>query len=590
MPSIAVNNAFQVRTSKSGFSMKLWRGERMCLIGFDVQVPEPDLVGFAIECRAPGEKRFTPLPNRIAFDYPVQVDTAVTGKRLYPSTEAPFQKFRWIHFPATPQAGMYEYRGTKIHMPSDGKLVKGTSLQLAMSLDPVTYHGFLDVGFTRGFASSQAFRDKFPDDADMDAIGRQIIPSTADAGLDFKKMPGDIYEWLGFEATDLIFGLLDQIVADPHLSLDMFAYDLNEPDIAARLEALGARLRIVIDNSTSKNKAGKVTGHGTPDSAESEAAKRLAVSAGSANVTRTHFKSLQHNKVLIARRDGVAFKVLTGSTNFSFRGIYIQSNNVLVFEQADVAQLYQDTFNQALSDPLKFAATDLASKWHAIANCPIPIRMCVSPHSSSDLSLNPVRGVIEQASTSVLYSVAFLNLIKSGPTKEAFDRLISRPVFSYGVTDKEGGLAIKKPDGSIGLVDFAFLAKNAPEPFRSEWSGGQGINIHHKFVVADFNLPSAKLITGSSNLAPSGEKGNGDNLLIIEDQKIAVAYAIEAIRIFDHLHFRHRLQEASTGPADQKLTKLSLAKPRQISGQPAWFERYYAANSQLLRDRQIFSS
>ena len=33
----------------SGFRVKLWRGERMCLVGMDVDAPEPDLVGFSIE-------------------------------------------------------------------------------------------------------------------------------------------------------------------------------------------------------------------------------------------------------------------------------------------------------------------------------------------------------------------------------------------------------------------------------------------------------------------------------------------------------------------------------------------------------------
>ena len=32
------------------------------------------------------------------------------------------------------------------------------SLKRSISLDPVTYPGFLDVGFTRNFAPSQAFR------------------------------------------------------------------------------------------------------------------------------------------------------------------------------------------------------------------------------------------------------------------------------------------------------------------------------------------------------------------------------------------------------------------------------------------------
>ena len=35
-------------------SVKLWRGERMCLIGMDVTNPEPNLVGFSIEVKSPG--------------------------------------------------------------------------------------------------------------------------------------------------------------------------------------------------------------------------------------------------------------------------------------------------------------------------------------------------------------------------------------------------------------------------------------------------------------------------------------------------------------------------------------------------------
>jgi phosphatidylserine/phosphatidylglycerophosphate/cardiolipin synthase-like enzyme len=128
-----------------------------------------------------------------------------------------------------------------------------------------------------------------------------------------------------------------------------------------------------------------------------------------------------------------------------------------------------------------------------------------------------------------------------------------------------------KPDGSAGIVDFAFLAEHAPEPFKSEWSGGQGRNIHHKFVVTDFNLPTAKVFTGSSNFSPSGEAGNGDQLIIIDDPKIATAYAIEAVRVFDHLQFRDRMRGAF-GAQRQRLAKatapkrITLQKPTVISG------------------------
>src|SRR3954452_20407261 len=86
--------------TSGGFSVKLWRGERMSLIGMDVDEPEPDLVGFSIEVQSPGSNTFQPLRNRLSFSYGGRsAFDAVNGYRNYPSTEAPFQKFRWIHFP-----------------------------------------------------------------------------------------------------------------------------------------------------------------------------------------------------------------------------------------------------------------------------------------------------------------------------------------------------------------------------------------------------------------------------------------------------------------------------------------------------------
>ena len=582
-------DSFENKASKNGFSMKLWRGERMCLIGFDVAHPEPDFVGFAIECRSPGDIVFHPLLNRIAFSSATPTATTVTGARKFPSTEAPFQKFRWVHFPHDPQSGTYTYRGTKMHMPSDGVLNKGAKIELDISLDPLTFHGFLDIGFTRNFASSQAFIDKFKDKPNIDEIEKKIIPASADDGLNFKKMDGDIYEWLGFEAYDLIFDFLAEAVNDQDIELDVFAYDLNEPEIVGQLEQLGSRLRVIIDDSTSKSKKGKTIGHGVTDSAESQSAERLRASAGKDHIKRTHFKNLQHHKVFIAKRKGVPFKVLAGSTNFSFRGIYIQANNVLVFDETSIAKLFSQVFDAAFENPSAFSSDELASKWHLVkVDGKPPIHFCFSPHKSSDLSLNPLRGAIDQASSSVLYSVAFLNQIKSGSTKEALDRVMKRPVFSYGVVDKASKLEVRKPDGTIGLVDFAYLADHAPEPFKSEWSGGKGINIHHKFVVTDFSLPTAKVFTGSSNLSPSGEEGNGDHLIMIEDRKIATSYAIEALRIFDHLHFRSVMKEA-TGDKKGKTTKLKLRKPKAISGEAAWFEEYYVSGSQKESDRKLFS-
>jgi len=56
---------------------------------------------------------------------------------------------------------------------------------------------------------------------------------------------------------------------------------------------------------------------------------------------------------------------------------------------------------------------------------------------------------------------------------------------------------------------------------------------------------TAKVFIGSSNLSVTGEEKNGDNMVMIEDPRVATSYAIEALRIFDHLHFRTIMQKAS---------------------------------------------
>lgn len=548
--------------------VKLWRGERMCLVGMDVPQPEADFVGFAIESRSPAAGDYSPLRNRLAFAY-APGSAGVDGYRNFDSREAPFQKFRWIHFPHDPKAGKYLYRVTKKHMNAAGKLVAGDRVEdLDISLDSVTYGGYLDVGFTRNFASSQAYNEKYGGNA-------KVIPSGHQSSLNFQKLPGDIYQWLGFEAYDLVFGILNEVANNPALSLDVLAYDLSESDIVKQLKACETRLRIVIDDSGT---------HGKTDSEESQAAALLAGSAGAGNVKRMHFKNLQHHKVLIVRKDGKPVKVLFGSTNFSFRGLYIQANNALVFYSEPAAALFARVFELAFAGGDNFTQDAVSGKWHLLHQDGMPpVHLCLSPHADAGLSLNPVGAAIDQASSSVFYSIAFLNQISSGPTRDAIDRLTGRPVFSYGISDKNGNWEVTKPDGSPGQVDFAYLSAHAPEPFKSEWAGGSGVHQHDKFVVTDFSLPTAKVFTGSSNLSPSGETGNGDNLVMIEDPKVATSYAIEALRIFDHLHFRSNMQK--TGKV------MTLDQPTALSGQPAWFEKrgFYIKDSQAERDRLLFS-
>ena len=173
----------------------------------------------------------------------------------------------------------YTYRVTKQHMSNDGAIRGGTSITLGISLDIEVYENYLDVGFARNFASSQAYAEKYHNNP-------RVIPSENVSGLKFKKVPGDVYEWLGFEAYDLIFDFLNEVASDETLELDCLAYDLNEPDILPLLEKMGPRLRIVIDDSKGRQDG----------SDETRAEQRLKRSAGADNLRRMHFSRLKQTR------------------------------------------------------------------------------------------------------------------------------------------------------------------------------------------------------------------------------------------------------------------------------------------------------
>jgi phosphatidylserine/phosphatidylglycerophosphate/cardiolipin synthase-like enzyme len=124
------------------------------------------------------------------------------------------------------------------------------------------------------------------------------------------------------------------------------------------------------------------------------------------------------------------------------------------------------------------------------------------------------------------------------------------------------------------------LKGKVPPPFEDEYSGGAGMVIHDKFVVVDFNGTHPVVFTGSSNLASGGEVANGDNLLAIYDESVATAYAVEAIRLIEHYHFRAQMQQSH----DEKPMMLQASDAKD-----KWWEPYYDPKNILCTERLLFS-
>jgi phosphatidylserine/phosphatidylglycerophosphate/cardiolipin synthase-like enzyme len=570
---------FQVTgtNTEAAFTLKLHRGEGMLLVAMDWKDAEPprELVGFAIEYREPGGDRFFALKNRIAFPGP---SGAVNPNRM--STRlSPIQKFRWVHFPRNADlAGEFTYRVTPVFMNDANELSYGDAQDAAIELRRETYPGELNVTFTRGFVSSQAFVDKFvTGDHDL----RSLIPPKADEGLDFvpsHPKADDALRWMGFEARDAILEVLDQAVNDPVARVDVVAYDLCEPAVVSRLEALGDRLRVVIDNSGS---------HGDDDSAESRAATILETSG--ASVKRHHMNQLQHNKTIVV--DGPDLKVaVCGSTNFTWRGFFVQSNNALVVRGEEAIQPFVTAAEAYWEhDSVSGFGKTASAEWTSLGFPDITAKVAFSPHAPENALLDEIAEDIRERTRSCLfYSLAFLYQTE-GPIRDAIEEVTKRDdIFVYGISDRRvrGGLDIQLPDGNVAPVRPAALTKNVPEPFKSEptgLAGGVGNRMHHKFVVIDFDRPSARVYLGSYNFSNPADVKNGENLLLIRDRRIATSYAIEALRIFDHYHFR--VAQEQRKKAKKKLT-LRLP-PRDPEDEPWWAEDY--TDARKVRDRELFA-
>ena len=556
------------------FTLKVHRGDGMALVAMNWKRGKPpeEFVGFAIEYKEPGGQRFFSLKNRLSFPSAgASLDPNQLSTRL-----SPIQKFRWVHFPRNAELeGEFVYQVTPVFMNQADELSYGEPQQVAVELRRDTYPGQLNVTFTRGFVSSQGFVDRYGSAGPISSL----LPTNADTGLTFVPTHPDAQAalaWMGFEAREAILDVLDRAIADKKAQVRVVAYDLNEPDVVSRLEKLGPRLKLIVDDDGS---------HGARGSAENQATKRLAASAGRANVKRQHVGKLQHNKTIVV--DGPKVQaVVCGSTNFSWRGFFVQNNNALVLSGKSAVKPFLAAFDAywANDDPAGFGKTDSA-QWRDLGLSGIRAQVAFSPHSSSNALLATIVDDIGTKITSNLfYSLAFLYQTP-GDLQDAVKKVTQDDkIFVYGISDRRvGGIDVLTPDGNLAPVFPAALEENVPEPFKSEPTGGGGVRMHHKFVVIDFDKPTARVYLGSYNFSSTADRRNGENLVLIRDRRVALSYVVEALSMFDHYHFRVLQQEAK---AAQR--KLQLKKPPRNPGDTPWWTEDYT-NARKIRDRELFA-
>jgi phosphatidylserine/phosphatidylglycerophosphate/cardiolipin synthase-like enzyme len=602
-----------VREKKGAVTLKAYRGDAKTLLAFNLDRGNirTNLAGFTIQVTPPGGQPYY-LHNNLRFETPA--DHAQDPKEpAFSSINAPFHKFRWLHVPGQvhqglqPAFGNYTYTVTPRHFDANGSLQpldRGLSVAVKIEVDKFT-KGRIATGFTRGFTQSQAFVRHF-------GLKAAIKPKDAELTFDTSQESGvnatgehftfeQQYEWLGFTARERIFEVLDEVENDGNLSLDVFAYDLNEPDVVTRLVKLGRtkRVRVILDNAALHHNA-------DGDKPEDEFEAMFAKAAGKKNIKRGKFGRYAHDKVFIVSDGSGAKKVLTGSTNFSVTGLYVNSNHVLIFDDAKVAGIYASVFKEAWDDEVKtaaFAASEWATQSFSFGSGSVPkTSITFSPHNE-EFAGEILDGLVQRIAAegkkgtktgSVLFAVMELGARGDNPVYTALNQLHRRQdIFSYGISDAPEGISLFPIGKKTGvLVTGKPVNTRLPAPFSQVPGIGLGHQIHHKFVVCGFNGNDPVVYCGSSNLALKGEQVNGDNLLAIHDEDVATVFAIEALALVDHFDF---LDRAATGAKGKRGAKPAASQQHAavaagwfLGTDDKWAAKFFDSNDLHAVDRELF--
>jgi len=602
---------FVKNSNSDGFSIKAWQGDAKTLLAFNfsVDAKATNLAGFSIRVQPHGQQAYYLFNNLVLGAPPIGKNAIVVSEPVNSSANAPIQKFRWLHVPGsfhqgdTVFYGVYTYTVTPRYF-SNGVLTDlEPSLSVSVDVQVVPFAtSQLKLGFTRGFTQSQAFTHRFGLKALFHPAGKDLtfdtsgIAGTNPAGQTYTFLQE--YQWSGFTARERVFEILNEVSSDPTLTMDVFAYDLNEPDLVKIFLQLAAegRIRVILDNAKLHHAPG------VPEDAFEQQFTSAAKSPSA--ITRGKFGRFAHDKVFIVYKNKAAVKVLTGSTNFSVTGMYVNSNHVLVFSNADVAGLYAKVFAEAWQDKVSetFNKSALAEEPFTFNQLGLPkLSITFSPHSAAvaQTTLDAVVSTITAAKSSVLFAVMDIES-GGGPVFPALQAIHqNQNIFSYGISDAPGaGISLYKPGNKSGvLVGGKPGTTILPPPFDKEHSISIGHQIHHKFIVCDFNTDNPVVWCGSSNLALGGEEQNGDNLLQINDSDVAAVFALEAIALVDHFDFRNASAAPKTATATTAVKggdntpdpKAAIdTAPLNLFGNDTWAKRYFDTSDLHCMDRELF--
>lgn len=501
-----------------------------------------DCIGFAVYRKLNNQPEEA-LMNRIGFE-----DEEFEKGEQQPSTKWPIQRFLWTDFSVS-DGDSVSYRIVPILFDGDslsednGNASDWTNI-LAIKTgvnakgDPSPYSSY----FNRGIISSQFFSRM------KEALADELPGQTIKKIIDGEN--NKLRDFLGGFLDNRLFGLLDEVIANPDLTIHGALYELHQRDLITKLSSIADRAHIILANGAAKKKGEDKNA----DSREEIRNAGVEVFDRIVDVTQKHFA---HNKFLVISEKDVPKKVWTGSTNWTTGGMFSQVNNGVIIDDRKAAKIYLNEW-KALKDDVENSDSGYGPELYAKNKSAFRFgsgntRVWFAP-TEDFRDLEDVESLMENAKKGILFL-----MFNPGPRNTFFnyiqDLQTRKPdLFIHGVINQDPGATSHNPliffhRGQKIETDWnAIIPKAIGDQFKfwyEEVSAGM-VTIHSKVLVIDPFSDEPFVVTGSHNFGPKASSTNDENLLIINDKRVAEEFAVNIMAVYDHYRWRYSLFNQNT--------------------------------------------
>jgi phosphatidylserine/phosphatidylglycerophosphate/cardiolipin synthase-like enzyme len=289
-----------------------------------------------------------------------------------------------------------------------------------------------------------------------------------------------------------------ELINNAQISIHIASFEFNLPRVADALIAAKARgvdVRWVTDNENGL----------LIDGNQNRGQFTRLMAAGIEVKDDAGRSALMHNKFWIFDRQ-ISW---TGSTNITVNGIYKQNNNVIVIHSPQVAEIFEQEWQELWNGQLgPRAPSNRSTQWAILEDTPIQVLF-----SPEDDVVDNLIALLNDAQVSIRF-LAFS--FTEYPMAQAMVARAQSGVDVQGVFETFGS---NSPRSMLKTLWCAGLTVR---------QDGNGSFLHHKVIIVDNSI----VVTGSLNFSSNADKSNEENVIIIDNAEIAALYLQEYEKVW----------------------------------------------------------